>query len=155
METKFELNGNTDPHVVEEFLRENNWYSFNGILRAKNGKHFGVWSVDIRDLYSVHAQEVAMQDTEKNELNAVRVYMKFTGGRELRTRVFPTESDAWKEILVCLLWLRDYYMGLAEHEITYDNALLFKPEPIPTWDNEVGVVDYKTTKIEWTIKCKK
>lgn len=152
MQTEFELNGNTDPHVVEEFLRENNWYSFNGILRAKVGKYFGVWSVDIRSLYEIYVQEVDVRDNKDRKLNAVRVKMKFTGGNELRTRVFPTESDRWKEIMVCMLWLRDYYLGLAEHEIEYNNSLLFKPEPIPSWDNEVGVVDPETTEHKWTFK---
>lgn len=155
MKTKFELNGNTDPRVVEEFLRENNWHSFNGILRAQVGKHFGVWSADIRNLFSVSAQEVAAKDKEGNELNAVRVFMQFIGGKELRTRVLPTESDVWKDIMLCILWLRDYYLGLAEHEISYDTAVLFNPAPIPSWDTEVMVVDYKTTEHKWTVKCKK
>lgn len=149
----FELNGSTDPHVVETFLRKYGWQSYNGHIRAEAGAHtFQPLAVDIRSMYSIYVREVEVVDEDNNHVNAVRVLLQFHGGKELHTRVYPLEEQVWKELMMCFIWLRDYYLGLAEHEIFYSPVPLFEVLEKPQWDSYRGEVDKKTSVYKWTVK---
>lgn len=153
MENEIELNGNTDPRVVEKYLRDLGWYSYNGFLRVLySSSRFQSFSVDVRQLFQIYARETDVVDQNGNMLNGVKVIMEFHGGKEMYTRVYPTEEQAWKDIISGILWLRDYYLGLAEHEIAYSGKMLYTPLPKPTWDSYIATIDTENSDFKWTHK---
>lgn len=153
MENKIELNGNTDPNDVEKFLRNYGWYSYNGHIRViSTSNSMQPLAVDIRQMFNIYVRETEVIDENKKHVNAVRVLMDFHGGKEMRTRIYPTESEVWKSLMLAFIWLRDYYLGLAEHEINYNLAALFEVQEKPHWDSFLGEVDTKTSSFIWTVK---
>lgn len=153
MENEIELNGNTDPHVVENILNNYGWRSYNGFLRVLySSERFQSFSVDVRQLFQIYARETDVVDQDGNLLNGVKVILEFHGGKEMYTRVYPTEEQSWKDIISGILWLRDYYLGLAEHEIAYSGKMLYTILPKPTWDSYVAQIDTKTCDYKWTRK---
>lgn len=153
MGNEIELNGYTNPNDVEKFLRNYGWHSYNGHIRVTSTENsMQPLAVDIRQMFNIYVRETEVIDENKKHVNAVRVLMEFHGGKEMRTRVYPLESTDWRSIMLAFIWLRDYYLGLAEHEINYNPAVLFHVQEKPHWDSFLGEVDKRTSSFKWTVK---